>query len=136
MNDSTTAAAEKNDAEQTATVNLDREAFLNAGKVKYGFVDTDHGRAYFRSLSEFERALIDGDLYDDDGRVIDNATAIRRAKLITAAVVDKEGKRLFADNEWESVAKLNSRLTKPIFRSLVKHLGLDAEVEETETAKK
>jgi len=110
----------------------DLDAF---GKTVYAYVTVDGRRIYFSSLSESQSCRISASLYDDEGRIIDGAVALRRSKFMAATLVNANGVRLYDDTEWNIIAKLNSKLTNQIWDGLSKHLGMKEADEEEQEAK-
>ena len=112
-------------AQPAAADHFTRDDF-GAKKRRYGKVTFDDGReAYFQSLSASELAKWDAGCLGEDGKVDNDLLDDQQSKLLALVLVDKVGKRLFKDEEFQILADTDSVVITPIFRAVRKHLGLD-----------
>ena len=104
--------------------------FTAATKVRYVRVPIGDRFAYLRSLPETERAKWDSSALDEKGEVDRDRMLSRRARLLAMILVDKTGKRLFADDDWEKISVVDGAITSKLFTAAVKHLGLNDQSED------
>lgn len=108
---------------------FDRAAYLNAARVRIGQTTSADGSvAYFRSMSQSEMAAFDFEFLGEDGELDkDKWSRERQPRMLAKVLCDDDGKRIFADDEWELVAAIDSAVMGRIFRHVAKHLGLDGD---------
>ena len=104
--------------------------FAAASKVRYVRVPIGDRFAYLRSLPESDRAKWDSSALDENGEVDRDRMLTRRALLLAMILVDKTGKRLFADDDWEKLSSVDGAITSKLFTAAVKHLGLNDQSED------
>ncbi|MGV3483454.1 MAG: hypothetical protein ACO1RT_03440 [Planctomycetaceae bacterium] len=99
-------------------------------KRRYGKVATEDGRhAYFQSLTASELAQWDAECLDADGNVDPSKLKHQHPKLLARVLVDKTGKRLFTDDEFQLLADTDSALITTIMQAVRKHVGLDRRID-------
>jgi len=101
-----------------------REDYLAAAKPRYGSVATGDGRIhYFRSVSQSELAAFEYQFFDDDGKICeDKWSRERQGRLLALTLVDQEGVRLFADDDWQILADADSATMTPVVKAINQHL--------------
>lgn len=93
-----------------------RDRLLGSVKRRYSTAEVAGlGLVRMQSLTELERAQIEQVASTDVTRM--------RAQLIALSLVDDEGHRLFADQEVETILKMDSRLTGELSTAVMLHVG-------------
>lgn len=93
-----------------------RDKLLGSVKRRYSTADiAGLGQVRMQSLTELERAQIEQVATTDVTRM--------RAHLIALSLVDDDGNRLFADQEVETILKMDSRLTGDLSTAVMLHVG-------------
>lgn len=106
-------------------VSLTREDLDKNTRVKHGKCTLPDGRVvYFLPGRRSRNYLIDGALYNDDGKLVEPIET-RPARYLAGYLCDSEGKRMYRDDEWEAVDSLHSAIFNPAWEGLRKHLGMD-----------
>lgn len=103
---------------------LDRSALLGRTARRYKDVPlSDGGIVRLQSLTDLERMEWNQELFDTDGKPIVERWKYQTAKLLVRVIVDGEGKRVFADHEWESILDMDSLDTDVLGDEARKHIG-------------
>ena len=103
---------------------LDRSALLGRTARRYKDVLlSDGGIVRLQSLTDLERMEWNQELFDSDGKPVVERWKYQTAKLLVRVIVDGEGKRVFADHEWESILDMDSLDTDLLGDESRKHIG-------------
>lgn len=107
---------------------LNREALLQKTRRRYIDVDLPSGGcARLQSLSELERAEYNASLLDKKGEIDRNKLTYGTMMLLCKMLVDGDGKRLFLDHEYETLASIDSLDMEVLGEEGRKHIGFDVE---------
>jgi hypothetical protein len=108
-----------------------RDAFLSHAKKRYAEEEIRGvGTVRIQSVSGKEHDQIAAMVTDDD----DNVDMLTwRAAWIAACIVNVDGKRIFADNDIDTINDFDSRILLRLYSAVSRHVGLGADtVEELE----
>jgi len=114
------------------TTTISKAALLAKCERRYREVPIGGGECCrIQSLTERERADIEFRLLNSKGSVDVRKLPENKLRTLCACMVDGEGNRLFADNEWSQLEALDSGVIAKVYSACLEHIGFeDAEVEE------
>lgn len=115
-----------------------RADYLAATAVRYGRYTHEDGRvSYFRSLSHTEQAEFDHLFFDPVTGEPDEKRwrTERTPRLLALVLTDDQGQRLFEDDEWPELGRIDDRVMGPVLKAVAKHLG-QGRTDGAEAAKK
>lgn len=106
---------------------LTREGFEALAKSKYAYHTLPSGeRIIFSTIRRSVRYALDEQFFDEKGNQIESKLPERPARLMAIAICDAKGKRLFTDDEWETIDALPPSIFDVLWADVKKHIGIES----------
>ncbi len=102
-----------------------REAILAKAKRRFKEFSFDGETYRMQSLTERERSQYELQLQDKKGGVTNSSVEKMRRLLVAKTLVDKDGQRLFSDEEESLLADVDGRMMAILYDQAWKHCGYD-----------
>lgn len=114
-------------------VYLTREAILKARNIEIREVDVPEwgGTVFVRGMTGIERDIYEESMIRQRGRNTELNLKNARAKLVALCTVDKEGNRLFGDEDVKELGKLSAKALDRVYAVAQELSGIsDKDIEE------